>query len=151
MKIRTRFLGEVEINEDDILVFQDGILGFEESRKFILLEVPENDSFRVLQDVEKESVSFVVADPWKFETGYDIEIPDEELLKVNIRKKEQLAVLNIVTLCGEFARSTFNLLAPLVLNMDSRLGRQVVLNSSAYTTKHPLFPKGKGVANADPE
>lgn len=151
MKIRTRFLGEVEINEDDILVFQDGILGFEESRKFILLEVPENDSFRVLQDTERESVSFVVADPWRFEPGYDIDIPDEELLKVNIRKKEQLVVVNIVTLSGEFTQSSFNLLAPLVLNMDSRLGRQVVLNSGAYTTKHPLFPKGKGGSHADPQ
>lgn len=151
MKIRTRFLGEVEIKEDDILIFQDGILGFEESRKFILLDIPENDSFRILQDVEREAVCFVVADPWSFEPGYDIEIPDEELLKVNIRKKEQLAVMSIVTLSGEFAQSTFNLLAPLVLNMDSKLGRQVVLNNGTYTTKHPLFQKGKGVANADPQ
>lgn len=149
MKIRTRFLGEVEINEDDILVFQDGILGFEESRKFILLDVPENDSFRVLQDVEREVVSFVVADPWDFEPGYDIDIPDEELLKANIRRKEQLAVMSIVTLSGEISQSTFNLLAPLVLNLDSKLGRQIVLNSGPYTTRHPLFPKGKGVANAD--
>jgi flagellar assembly factor FliW len=151
MKIRTRFFGEVEISEEDILVFQDGILGFEESRKFILLDVPENDSFRVLQDIERELVSFVVADPWSFEPGYDIDIPDEELLKANIRKKEQLRVLSIVTLSGEFTQSTFNLLAPLVLNMDSRLGRQIVLNSGTYTTRHPLFPKGKGVANADPQ
>lgn len=151
MKIRTRFLGEVEINEDDIFVFQDGILGFEESRKFLLLDIPENDSFRVLQDAERESVSFVVADPWKFEAGYDIDIPDEELLKVNIRKQEQLAVLGIVTLSDEFVHSTLNLMAPLVMNTNSRLGRQIVLNSSAYTTRHPLFPKGKGVAHADSE
>lgn len=148
MKIRTRFLGEVEIKEEEIINFPEGIPGFEESRKYVLLDIPENDVFRVLQDVEDEFVSFVVTDPWSFFEGYDFDIPDEELLKINISKEEQLSVMNIVTLSDEFENSTVNLLAPVVLNKDDRAGKQYVLNSGKYTTKHPLYPKSEGLANA---
>lgn len=148
MKIRTRFLGEVEIKEEEIINFPEGIPGFEESRRFVLLDIPENEVFRVLQDVEDEFVSFVVTDPWSFFEGYDFDIPDEELLKINISKEEQLSVMNIVTLSDEFENSTVNLLAPVVLNKDDRAGKQYVLSSGKYTTKHPLFTKAEGEANA---
>jgi len=91
MIIKTKFLGEVEIKEEDSIIFPDGILGFEESRKFILLDIPENDFFKIFQDVEREYVSFIVTDPFEFKTDYDMEVPDSELLKINIRKKEQIA------------------------------------------------------------
>jgi flagellar assembly factor FliW len=148
MKIRTRFLGEVEIKEEEIINFPEGIPGFEESRRYVLLDIPENEVFRILQDVEDEFVSFVVTDPWSFFEGYDFDIPDEELLKINISKEEQLSVMNIVTLSDEFENSTVNLLAPVVVNKDDRAGKQYVLNSGKYTTKHPLFTKAEGEANA---
>jgi flagellar assembly factor FliW len=148
MKIITRFLGEVEIKEEEIINFPEGIPGFEESRRHVLLDIPENEVFRILQDVEDEFVSFVVTDPWSFFESYDFDIPDEELLKINISKEEQLSVMNIVTLSDEFENSTVNLLAPVVVNKDDRAGKQYVLNSGKYTTKHPLFTKAEGEANA---
>lgn len=145
MKINTKFLGEVEIKEEELIVFPDGILGFEESRRFILLDIPENDVFKVLQDVDQEFVSFIVAEPWHFKNEYELDVPDHELLKINIRKKEQIAMLNIVTLSDVFEKSTINLLAPIILNTEHRLGRQYVLNNVSYSTKHPLFIKGDEV------
>jgi flagellar assembly factor FliW len=141
MKIKARFLGEIEINEEDIINFPEGIPGFEGSRKYVLLDIPGNEAFRVLQATEDEYVSFVVTDPWAFFKSYDFDIPDEELQKISISKEEQIAVVNIVTLSDDFESSTANLLAPVVINSESRLGRQYVLNSGKYTTKHKLFPK----------
>jgi len=141
MLIKTKFLGEVEIKEEELIVFLDGIPGFEESRRFILLDIPENDFFKVLQDVDQEFISFIVADPWKFMQEYEIDVPDAELLKINIRKKEQIAIMNIVTLSDVFEKSTMNLLAPIIMNTENRIGRQYVLNNVSYTTKHPLFKK----------
>jgi len=149
MIIKTKFLGEVEIKEEDIIVFPDGILGFEESRKFILLDIPENEFFKILQDVEREYVSFIVTDPFKFKEDYDMEVPDSELLKINIRKKEQIAMLNIVTLSDVFEKSTMNLLAPVILNTENRIGKQYVLNNVSYSTKHLLFVKAEDNTNAD--
>ncbi|MFH5834870.1 flagellar assembly protein FliW [Proteiniclasticum sp. C24MP] len=149
MMIKTKFLGEVEIREEDILVFPDGILGFEESRKFILLPIPENEIFSILQDVEREYVSFIVTDPWKFKEDYEMEVPDSELLKINIRKKEEIAMLNVVTLSDVFEKSTMNLLAPIILNTENRIGKQYVLSNVSYSTKHPLFVKNEGTDHAD--
>ncbi|MBO1265350.1 flagellar assembly protein FliW [Proteiniclasticum sp. SCR006] len=149
MIIKTKFLGEVDIREEDILVFPDGILGFEESRKFILLPIPENEFFTILQDVEREYVSFIVTDPWKFKADYEMEVPDNELLKINIRKKEQIAMLNIVTLSDVFENSTMNLLAPVILNTENRIGKQYVLNNVRYSSKHPLFEKNGESENVD--
>ncbi len=149
MLIRTKFLGEVEIEEKNILVFPEGILGFEDSRKFILLPIPGNDVFQVLQDVEHDYVSFIVTDPWKFMESYDVEVPDEELLKINIVKKEQIGVMGIVTLSDTFEKSTLNLLAPIILNTEHLMGRQYVLNQAGYSTKYPLFEKKEEMSHAD--
>ncbi len=142
MIIKTKFLGDVEIREEDIIVFPDGILGFEESRKFILLDIPENEIFKILQDVEHEYVSFIITDPFKFKKDYEMEVPDNDLLKINIRKKEQIAMFNIVTLSDVFEKSTMNLLAPIIMNTEDRTGKQYVLNNVSYSTKHPLFTEG---------
>lgn len=141
MIIKTKFLGEVEINKEHILLFPEGILGFEESRRFVLLPIPGNEVFQILQDVEREFVSFVVASPWQFKEGYDVMIPDEDLLKINIKHQEQIEVLGIVTLSDDFEKSSINLLAPVILNIEHRLGRQFVLNQVGYCTKYPLFEK----------
>lgn len=143
-------MGEVEIKEEDIISFPEGIPGFEESRRYVLLDIPDNEVFRILQNVDNEYVSFVVTDPWVFFEGYDFDMPDEELAKINIKKEEQLSVINIVTLSDDFEKSTVNLLAPLVINKESRLGKQYVLNCGNYTTKHPLYQKEEGITNARP-
>lgn len=149
MKIETKFFGDVEVNEEEIYIFPEGILGFEDSRKFVLLDVPKNDLFKILQDVERKYVSFVIAVPWDIQGGYDIYIPDDDLLRIKIQTKEQVLVMNIVTMPEEVEKSTINLLAPLVMNVESRLGRQFVLSDGRYTTRHPLYFPDKGEANAD--
>lgn len=149
MKIETKFFGDVEVNEEEIYIFPEGILGFEDSRKFVLLDVPKNDLFKILQDVERKYVSFVIAVPWDIQGGYDIYIPDDDLLRIKIQTKEQVLVMNIVTMPEAVEKSTINLLAPLVMNVESRLGRQFVLSDGRYTTRHPLYFPDKGEANAD--
>ncbi len=149
MIIKTKFLGEVEIREEDIIIFPDGILGFEDSRQFILLDIPENEFFKILQDVEREYVSFIVTDPFKFKEDYEMEVQDNELLKINIRKKEQIAMINIVTLSDVFEKSSMNLLAPIIMNTENRIGKQYVLSNVSYSTKHPLFEKNEENPNAD--
>lgn len=148
MRSRTRFFGEIEVDEEDVIVFPDGVLGFEDSRRFILLDIPGQGTFKILQDADREYVSFVVTDPWTVVEKYEINVPDEELLKINIRKKEDLLVLGIVNLAGELEKSTVNLLAPILINTNSKLGRQYVLNGGTYKIKHSLFPKAGGENNA---
>lgn len=139
MKIQTKFLGEVDIVEKEIISFSEGILGFEESKDFILLDIPENDLFKVLQDTKHDYVAFIVVNPWKFKGDYALDVPDEELKELKIKKEEDIAVLSIVNLSDDFEKSTMNLLAPVIINAEDRLGKQYVLNSQSFSTKEPLF------------
>lgn len=145
MNIETKYLGEVEISEENIIEFPHGLLGFESSREFILLDVPENPYFKFLQDIHNSYISFLLVNPWDFFKGYDLELPDEGLIKIDIDPKEKnhMVIYSVVTLGQEFKESTANLLAPIVINLDAHKGKQFVLNDSIYTTKHKLFPEGK--------
>lgn len=148
IKVKTRLLGELEISEESCFVFPEGILGFPESNKFALIDIPRNEFFYLLQDVEEEFISFIITDPFKVYCDYEVDISDEDLIKIKIEKKEQVGVMAMVTMAKPFKDSTLNLLAPIILNLDKKLGRQYVLNDMNYKTKHPLFVKKEGDDNA---
>lgn len=145
MNIQTKYLGELDIDEGKILIFPNGILGFENSKEFVLLDLPENPYFKFLQDIKNSYVSFLLINPWDFFKDYDVNLADEELKKIGIFEKEEnnMAIFSVVTLGSSFKDSTGNLLAPIVINLSERRGRQLVLNDSVYTTRHKLFPEGQ--------
>lgn len=145
MLINTKYLGETTITKDQILTFPQGLLGFESHHEFVLLSIPDNDHFKFLQDINNTYISFLLINPWDFFDDYEINLPKEELLNIGIKSNENKPnIYNIVTLGKIFNESTGNLLAPIVLNLDSKKGKQFVLNDTNYTTKHKLFTKELG-------
>ena len=144
MIIQTKYLNDIEITKDQILSFPGGILGFENHHEFVLLDIPDNDHFKFLQDINNSYVGFLVINPWDFFEKYDIELPDNELGKLSIDTENKIEIYNIVTLGQTFKESTSNLLAPIVINQNDKKGRQFILNDSIYTTKHKLFSEGLG-------
>ena len=146
MIIQTKYLGELQIDEEQIIHFPKGLLGFENNKNFVLLDVPDNEYFKFLQDINNDYICFLLVDPWDFYDDYEVELSDEKLLNIDIEHddEEQLLVLTIVTLDENFKDSTTNLLAPVAINISAKKGKQFVLNDSVYTTKHRLFPEGIG-------
>lgn len=146
MLIQTKYLGEVEVAEEQIIQFPQGILGFELHREFIILNILDNDNFKILQDLKHPNIAFFIINPWNFFKDYTVDIADEELAKIGIfpNKDNNIALFNIVTLGKRFQDSTANLLAPIAINMDNREGRQFIQNETKYTTRHHLFTEGKG-------
>ena len=148
MNINTKYLGDVEINEEDIYYFSKGLLGFESSKEFILVDVPDNPYFKFLQDIKNSYTCFLVTNPWIFFNDYDADFPDEELKAIGINNNEEaeknMGVFTIVTIGQDFKNSTANLLAPIVINLEEKTGKQLVLRDEEYTTKHRLYPEGAG-------
>lgn len=144
MQIQTKYLGEMDIQEENILTFPWGIYGFVDSKKFVVLEIPDNDHIRFLQDIDNSSIAFILITPWDFFEDYDMEITEEELAKIDIYadNKKEMTVCNIVTLGHTFRESTANLLAPIIINSSNKKGMQIILNETHYTTKHNLFKEG---------
>jgi flagellar assembly factor FliW len=144
MEISTKYLGKVNIDESQIINFPKGILGFENHREFVLLDIEGNPLFKFLQNIKHEQIGFVLINPWEIFKDYDIELPDDKLENININPKDNndMGIYNIVTLSNSLKKSTANLLAPIVINLKDKKGKQFVLNNSPYTTKHSLVKAG---------
>lgn len=139
MKIDTKFLGEVEIIEQDILTFEHGLLGLEEERKFILLPIDADLPLAILQSVERPEIGFVVAYPFAFKKDYSFDISEEDFEQLHLEKEEDVLTYSIVTMKGTFQDSTINLLAPLIINMKKKCGKQIVLqDSKSYPLRYPM-------------
>lgn len=141
----TRFgrLESIEVAEDQILTFAEGIVGFEALTKFARIRQAEYAPFEWLQSTEDADVSFVVADPAKFFPNYSFELGDDEVQSIDLAEANEAEVLTILVVPENPQRMTANLVAPLVVNRRNNLARQIVLNDQRYSIRTPLFPRGR--------
>jgi flagellar assembly factor FliW len=139
MKLNTKFLGEVEVTEQEILTFEHGLLGLEAEKKFVLLPINANLPLAVLQSVNKVEIGFVVSYPFVFKKDYSFEISEEDKEQLHIENEEDVIAYTIVTLKETFQDSTMNLLAPVVINVKQKCGKQIVLQDGmAYPLRFPM-------------
>lgn len=141
MKIDTSYLGEIEFEKDDILTFDEGIYGFGGMREFIFINNPEEDlPFHWLQSIEDQRLSFIVASPFTFVPGYNFEIKDSILEKMELEKPEDLLIYTITVITEEIEEATINLKAPIIINMSNRKSKQIILDED-YPYKYGIFSK----------
>ncbi len=139
MKIATRFLGEIEIVKQDILTFEQGLLGLEDYKKFVLLPIDANLPLVLLQSVDQKEIGFVIAYPFAFKKDYSFDISDEDREQLQIEKEEEVLTYTIVTMKETLEDSTTNLLAPIIINIDKKLGKQIVLqDNKSYPLRYPM-------------
>ncbi|SDZ33437.1 flagellar assembly factor FliW [Evansella caseinilytica] len=139
MMIETKYSGTIDINRDNIIVFEQGIPSFEEEKEFILLPFSKSPSpLYILQSVNTTKLAFVVMTPFTFFPDYEAKLPDSVLEKLEIEKKEDVALFVILTIKETLEKSTANLRGPIVVNSKKQLGKQIILDNSAYHTKHQL-------------
>lgn len=136
MKIDTLSWGELEVGEDQLYDFSKGIPGFEQENRFALIAAEEGP-FSYLQSLLTKELVFILADPFLFYSDYEFELPPSETEELAI--SEQLVVRCFITLQEQIEQSTINLLGPIVINPEKRLGKQVILHKSHYETRHSLW------------
>ncbi|MEK5524094.1 flagellar assembly protein FliW [Heyndrickxia sp. FSL W8-0423] len=139
MKIETKYHGETEINEKDVLHFEKGIPGFPEEHKFILLPLPDQALFTIMQSLQTAGLAFVLTSPFNFIDKYEFALDESTMEQLFIESQEDISVFTIVTVQDPFEKTTANLQAPIVLNIKNNKAKQVILNDSPYKIKHPLF------------
>ncbi|PWW29452.1 flagellar assembly factor FliW [Cytobacillus oceanisediminis] len=138
MNIQTKFHGEQEVNREDIIQFHSGIPGFLEEKEFFILPLEGTDLY-VLQSVKKTAVAFIITDPFVLFPQYEFDLPEEVLEKLEIESEKDVATFTILTVRKPFQEITANLQAPLIINQAKKLGKQVILNNTAYQTKHKIL------------
>ncbi|ADU31863.1 flagellar assembly protein FliW [Evansella cellulosilytica] len=139
MKLETKYSGEIEINEENIITFEHGVPSFEDEKKFVLLPFSNEPSpFYILQSVNTPGLAFVVMTPFQFFPNYEAKLSDSVIEQLEINDQEDVALFVILTVRETWAESTANLQGPIVINGKKQKGKQIALNDSEYKTKHPL-------------
>lgn len=139
MKIQTKFLGTVEIEEKDIIQFENGIPGFEGTKEYVILPIEKDSPFALLQSINEQEIGFVLAFPFAFKSDYAFDISDEDKKELNVNQLDDLAIYSIVTVKDNFQDSTINLLAPILINVKEKYGKQLVLqDTEAFPLRFPL-------------
>ncbi|WP_010681193.1 flagellar assembly protein FliW [Acetivibrio cellulolyticus] len=140
MLLNTKHFGEIEIDEKKIINFKEGIPGFEDTKRYIVLyNGDETSPFKWLQSVDNGQLAFAVVNPFEVVRDYDIEIPDEAISNLNIESAEEVMVLSIVVVPEELSKMTMNLKAPVVINTKNNYGMQVVLDTDMYSVRHYII------------
>ncbi|MDE8564482.1 flagellar assembly protein FliW [Anoxybacillus rupiensis] len=140
MKIETKYHGEYELQQQQIIHFAQGIPGFSEEKRFVLLPL-EDTPFVILQSVATPALGFAMIDPFLYFPDYDFELDDASIEQLELSSAKEVAVYVILTVADPFDQTTANLQAPIVLNQQKRFGKQVILTNTPYQTKHRLFPE----------
>lgn len=142
MIIKSAQFGELEVTEDQIVNFSDGIPGFPEEKLFAYLLQDEESPFSFLQSAVEEYLMFLLVDPFTFFRDYEFILEDEVAEEMNLSLENPPRVFLIVTFKGNIADMTVNMMAPIVINPVERIGRQVILHGSEYSICEKLFPNG---------
>jgi flagellar assembly factor FliW len=153
MKVITSRFGNLEIAETDIVEFSEGLLGFENLKRFFIVDPSDETLILWLQSIDEADVAFPILEPKLFKGDYKVRLSANELraLKIQSTSNKDTLVYCILTIPGEVTQMTANLKAPVVLNTSSGLARQVVLQENEYSVKYPMYKELVSVMMSMPQ
>ncbi len=140
MEIETSRFGVIEIQEDQIIHIPSGMIGFPDDRRFVLLEHKKGSPFLWLQSLDHPPLAFVLIDPLLFKPDYEIQINAEDIAELELNHPPQrIQTLVVVNISNMNSMKIYaNLLAPLVINPERKLAKQVILYESPYSHQHAI-------------
>ena len=141
MTLQTKVFGEVTIEEEKIITFPGGIIGFPDLTQFTLLH-DEDDGIATihwLQSLQEPGFAMPVMDPLFVKEDYNPEIEDELLKVLGEWKQDELLVLVTVSVPQELEKMTVNLKGTIIINGANRKACQVIVEGDVYKVKFPIY------------
>jgi len=138
MQIESTRFGMLEVREDTVLTFPDGLIGLP-GTQYTLLAQSEKTPFYWLHSCENADVAVPVTPPWLFFTNYEVDIPDDEVDRLGIVESNQAEIFCVVRANSDLKNFTINLAGPVIVNSESRVGRQIINGATGYSVRQPLF------------
>ncbi|WP_159885436.1 flagellar assembly protein FliW [Paenibacillus puerhi] len=146
MKISTRFFGEVEYTEEEVITFTQEMPGLEDYKQFLPIPLEADSPFTYLQSVDEENLVLLVVDPFHFFQDYDFAISEAAQLELDIQNVTDVEVRTIVSVNEKQSEAAVNLIAPILIHVRNKKARQLILHDSPYSFKHKLpLPIGESV------
>ena len=139
VNLSTNNFGNLSIEKENIITFEQGLLGFEELKQFAIIDVEECLPFEWLVSVEDPIVAFPILNPTLFFSDYKPSLSKDDLVLLNIKKEKDVEMFCIVTLGKKPEDVTLNLKGPILINMKNKMGKQVVITEDYYSLNQQLI------------
>ncbi len=141
MNITTKVFGEISIDDDKIIHFPSGIIGFPEMTDFALVHDEERGvgAIHWLQSVQETSFALPVMDPLIVKPEYNPEVDDELLRPLGTLVPDETLVLVTVTVPKDLTQMTVNLRGPIIIDAVGRKATQVIVEGDEYQVKFPIY------------
>lgn len=136
VKFSSSRFGDFEVPAETVIEIPSGIIGFPQSKRFVMLE--HKHPFSWLHSIDDPNLAFVVVDGFEFGQQFEVKPPvgDKD---TDLKAEDEYAILVIVTVRPDPRLTTANLKAPVFVNMRNRKGIQVILDDPRYSTRFPLW------------
>lgn len=135
MQISTKFFGDINVGNNDIIHFEEGIPGLEEYKNYVILNI-EDANIKCLQSIDEKEICLLLINPWDYFKDYEIELSSKDISFLEINSYEDVLVYNVITIRDD--KITVNLLAPIVINVKNNKARQVILNEKKYSIRQEI-------------
>ena len=139
--VSSRRFGDFEVPCDRVLEFPQGLIGFGAMHRFVILEHRPGSPFKWMLSLDDPELAFAVADPVELVAGY---VPPIEIAtRVLATDAADIALFVLVTIPGDPAAMTVNLMAPVAVDMKTRRARQLVLEDARFPAAYPVVGRAK--------
>ena len=131
MKFDTYLFGEIDIEPEKIITFPNGLVAFEDSKRFTLIheESESAPNTFTLQSIDEPALAFQIGDPEDLGFSYELALSEDEKAALNNPAPEDVAVMQLLFKKEDEGRGLLsaNLRAPLLINVRDRIGLQKVM------------------------
>ena len=138
MELNTKLFGTIEYARESIISFDEGLIGISDKKDFILIEKEDFFPFNYLQSVEDPSFTLVIISPFFVEKEYKFDIHKDDLSTIDVAEAKDFIISAIVVFSDKVEDITVNLKAPLIINIESKKGKQILLQNNDYGVTEPL-------------
>lgn len=142
MLIKTKHFGEIELDENKVITFEQGIMGFEDNKRFtILYDLEEGDKATIswLQSLDEPGLALPVVSPLSVMPDYNPIVEDEFLIPLGELTDENIIILLTLTVPSDLTKMSTNLKAPFIINSDSCKGCQIIVENKDYPIKYNVY------------
>ncbi len=105
MKFISKIHGEIEYEENNIITFNKGLPGFNELRKFILINLEEYYPFKLLLSLEDDEIALIVTSPYEFFKDYEVKLSEETIKNLKIDSPQQVNIITTITINSDVKKS----------------------------------------------
>ena len=135
---RTVRFGELDYKAKDVIHLTDGLLGMPTLSRWLILEMGDDVPLKWFQSLDRADFGFPVTEPYFYHDDYAVEVPDALRRRLGSGASTDLTTLIITTIHPGGEKVTGNLVAPLVVDTETRRGAQLILDADEYSLRQDI-------------